>query len=271
MDLFCVQFDFTIYQYERVNTMIKLIAFDLYGTLITIKTDESLNSLWKTLASFMGYFGAIYNPDELKKRYHELESIEKQSLKIKYSNDLGEINVRHIYTQLYKEKQVNLDINQIEITAKVFRAASTQSMCRLYNGVENMLQTLKNNGIKIALISNAQYLYTQPELKQTGIDKLFDKIFISSDYQVKKPSPLFFEKLIEWASAINIEKSEIMMVGNSPYDDINPARNIGLKTCFIHSELTEDFDKEPKADVILDNPNMKELCERVLEYIKLSK
>ena len=38
---------------------------------------------------------------------------------------------------------------------------------------------------------------------------------------------------------------------------------------FIHSELTENFDKKPKADIILDNPNMKELYERVLEYIKL--
>lgn len=250
--------------------MIKLIAFDLYGTLMTIRTDESLNSSWQTLAAFMGYYGAKYNADELKKRYYELESIEKENLKIKYANDLGEINVGNIYTQLYKEKQVNVDANQIEITAKVFRAASTQSISHLYNDVENMLKTLKNNGIKIALLSNAQYLYTQPELKQTGIDKLFDKIFISSEYQVKKPSPLFFGKLIEWANTINIESSEIMMVGNSPYDDINPARNVGLKTCFIHSELTEDFDKKLKADIILDKPDMKKLCQSVLEYIKLS-
>lgn len=250
--------------------MIKLIAFDLYGTLMTIRTDESLNSSWQTLAAFMGYYGAKYNADELKKRYYELESIEKENLKIKYANDLGEINVGNIYTQLYKEKQVNVDANQIEITAKVFRAASTQSISHLYNDVENMLKTLKNNGIKIALLSNAQYLYTQPELKQTGIDKLFDKIFISSEYQVKKPSPLFFGKLIEWANTINIESSEIMIVGNSPYDDINPARNVGLKTCFIHSELTEDFDKKLKADIILDKPDMKKLCQSVLEYIKLS-
>lgn len=250
--------------------MIKLIAFDLYGTLMTIRTDESLNSSWQTLAAFMGYYGAKYNADELKKRYYELEIIEKENLKIKYANDLGEINVGNIYTQLYKEKQVNVDANQIEITAKVFRAASTQSISHLYNDVENMLKTLKNNGIKIALLSNAQYLYTQPELKQTGIDKLFDKIFISSEYQVKKPSPLFFGKLIEWANTINIESSEIMIVGNSPYDDINPARNVGLKTCFIHSELTEDFDKKLKADIILDKPDMKKLCQSVLEYIKLS-
>lgn len=249
--------------------MIKLIAFDLYGTLMTIRTDESLNSAWQTLAAFMGYYGAKYNADELKKRYYQLESVEKEKLKIKYGSDLGEINVGNIYTQLYKEKQINVDTNQVEITAKVFRAASTQSISHLYNGVENMLKTLKNNGIKIALLSNAQRLYTQPELKQTGIDTLFDKIFISSDYEVKKPSHLFFGKLIEWANTINIAPSEIMMIGNSPYDDINPAINIGLKTCFIHSELTENFDKKPKADIILDNPNMKELYERVLEYIKL--
>lgn len=248
--------------------MIKLIAFDLYGTLMTIRTDESLNSSWQTLAAFMGYYGAKYNANELKKRYYELESLEKE--KIKYANDLGEINVGNIYTKLYKEKQVNANANQIEITAKVFRAASTQSISHLYNGVETMLKTLKDNGIKIALLSNAQYLYTKPELEQTGIDKLFDKIFISSEYKVKKPSPLFFGKLIEWANTINIKSSEIMMVGNSPYDDINPARNIELKTCFIHSELTENFDKKPKADIILDKPDMKKLCQSILEYIKLS-
>lgn len=52
--------------------------FDLYGTLVDIRTNERKPSLWKYMAQYMTLQGAAYTPAELKKklphlnRYHAL-------------------------------------------------------------------------------------------------------------------------------------------------------------------------------------------------------
>ena len=39
--------------------------FDLYGTLVDIRTDENKKELWDRLALFYVFYGAGYTPDEL--------------------------------------------------------------------------------------------------------------------------------------------------------------------------------------------------------------
>ena len=40
--------------------------FDLYGTLVDIRTDESAPGLWEKLALFYSYCGASWQPEELR-------------------------------------------------------------------------------------------------------------------------------------------------------------------------------------------------------------
>ena len=46
--------------------------FDLYGTLVDIRTDEEQEELWERLALFYAYYGAWYLPDELRSSYRRL-------------------------------------------------------------------------------------------------------------------------------------------------------------------------------------------------------
>ena len=41
-------------------------VFDLYGTLVDIHTEEDFPNLWEKLALFFGYYGAVYEPEELQ-------------------------------------------------------------------------------------------------------------------------------------------------------------------------------------------------------------
>ena len=50
----------------------KNYIFDLYGTLIDIRTDEWAAQLWKKMAILYGYYGANYTYKELGKAYGEL-------------------------------------------------------------------------------------------------------------------------------------------------------------------------------------------------------
>ena len=49
--------------------MIQSCIFDLYGTLVDIHTDEGNPEVWKKLALFFSYYGADYEPEELKEAY----------------------------------------------------------------------------------------------------------------------------------------------------------------------------------------------------------
>ena len=78
------------------------------------------------------------------------------------------------------------------------------------------------------LLSNAQRLFTLPELEQLGLLPCFDDIFLSSDRGCKKPGPAFFHvPLARYALA----PSDCLMVGNDPVCDVSGAAAAGNTAC----------------------------------------
>lgn len=69
----------------------------------------------------------------------------------------------------------------------MFRAISIEEL-KLFPGVPEMLQRLKDAGKKVFLLSNAQALFTAPEISLLGLTKYFDGILLSSDAGVKNGS-----------------------------------------------------------------------------------
>ena len=61
----------------------------------------------------------------------------------------------------------------------------------LFPGVPEMLQRLKDAGKKVFLLSNAQALFTAPEISLLGLTKYLTGILLSSDAGVKT-DPVFF-------------------------------------------------------------------------------
>ena len=41
-------------------------VFDLYGTLVDIHTEENDAKVWEKLSLFYGFYGALYDPQELQ-------------------------------------------------------------------------------------------------------------------------------------------------------------------------------------------------------------
>ena len=77
--------------------------------------------------------------------------------------------------------------------AWTFRQAST-SMLRLYPDALELLARLRSVGLHVVLVSNAQSCYTRPELAMLGLEYVFDRIVISSEIGVRKPSPAIFRR-----------------------------------------------------------------------------
>ncbi len=69
----------------------------------------------------------------------------------------------------------------------------------------------------------------------------FDDIFISSDYGVKKPDPLFWKAVL---GQLDLDPSECLMVGNDLRCDIESAQEAGIDGFYMMSLLSPDADKE---------------------------
>lgn len=215
-------------------------VFDLYGTLVDIHTDENCDLLWEKLAMFYGYYGANYTPDELKKAYSDMvESKEKSDTHEAHP----EIEITTVFKDLFKEKGIDATDELSVHAGQFFRVLSTEYV-KLYEGTKEMLKSLKDNGKKVFLLSNAQRIFTEYEMRRLDIFKYFDKIYISSDHGTKKPNSSFFEILLN-ETGIDVKKS--LFIGNDSKCDIKGAGVMGFDTFYVKSNISPQNDSAPDA------------------------
>jgi len=108
----------------------------------------------------------------------------------------------------------------------------------LYNGVVELLQSLKLSNKKIYLLTNAQKVFTSYEINLLGLTDYFDDILYSSESKVCKPNKIFYNELI---NKHNLNVNETIMIGNDYTCDIEPALDLGLDTLYIHSNISPDL------------------------------
>ena len=148
---------------------------DLYGTLVDIHTDENQPSLWKRMAGFVLSRGADWEEKALHRAYLEAVHREEERLRLRdrgLPHAHGEIDLALVFARLYGEKGVRADAALIAETALAFRKAATCHI-RLYAGAKELLAVLRQRG-RVILLSNAQSLFTRPELEMLGLTDCFD-------------------------------------------------------------------------------------------------
>ena len=218
--------------------MFKNYIFDLYGTLVDIRTNESKASLWKYMAGYMTLQGAAYAPAELRKRYRSLidsirlEQYEKyKSQFLKLTPGEIEVNLAEVFFRLYGEKGVTPTPQMLSDWALMYRTLSLDYV-RLYDGARELLEKLRFLDKRVYLLSNAQRLFTEPEMRSLGIYDLFDDVLISSDIGFMKPSPQFYGALLNRHS---LAPGSCVMLGNDWQADAWGAHNNGLASIYIHT------------------------------------
>ena len=235
--------------------------FDLYGTLVDIRTDEKKPELWERIALFYAFYGAEYTPDELHQGYDCLTaemSAGKAGIRKDAHEAYPEIRIEDVFMALFRKKGIDADEVLSRHAGQFFRILSMEHL-KLYNGTKEMLSALRDGGKKVYLLSNAQKVFTEYEMNALGITPYFDGIFISSEHECKKPDVRFFEKLIH---TYGIERDRAVMVGNDGVCDIEGAKNAGLATLYVRTEISPK-EELPGADHVLKKMDMK-LMTRIL-------
>lgn len=229
--------------------------FDLYGTLVDIHTDEQSPRLWREMTALYRSHGAVYTPRELQKDYFRIaRELEQEPPYV--GEPYPEIKIEEVFRRLFVNKGVAAAPDLCVAVGGHLRKSSLEYV-RLYDGAKEMLQALRSNGQGVWLLSNAQRIFTAPELRVLGIEELFNGIYLSSDYGCKKPSPRFFNTLLRGQ---DIPAETAIMIGNDGVCDISGAQSVGLHTLYIHTSISPD-EPLPKADYVLKEMDMSKVQE----------
>lgn len=237
--------------------------FDLYGTLADIHTNESKKALWASLAGWYRAHGAQYSPWRLRRRYLELAEQERKDAGQRHpAFSFPDIQIERVFQALYREKGVSVSADAVAETALFFRTLS-RSYIRLYPQIRPMLAELRRNGKRCILLSNAQAVFTIPELKLLGIDRLFDDIFISSMEECAKPDTHFYALACE---RCGLDAKDTLMVGNDLSTDIAGAKLFGIDSVYIHSNLSPRLTKTPDSTYAILNGDTARLKKLLLSF-----
>ncbi len=209
------------------------LIFDLYGTLVDIHTEED-NLVWEKTALYFRYYGADYTGAALKTD-HKSVVADRESVAGQTYEMYPDIPFHEVLAELFRAKGVTENADALGLNAaQVFRIASTEYI-RLYDGVLEALDALRKHGYRLWLLSNAQRAFTAYELRALRLDDKFDGIYLSSDYQCRKPDERFFRALLDGEA---LDPARCLMIGNDRETDIAGAQNAGLSTLYMHTNLT---------------------------------
>ena len=231
---------------------IKGILFDLYGTLIDIKTDESLEEIYRGIAHYLTYHGVYLHRRGVRDRYYKIMKQQKKEGGEKYP----EIDVEAIWNTFLAKEDVKSTPERRKLAtflAQIYRAISRKRL-RLYPDVKRVLDGLRPT-YRMALVSDAQPCYALPEIKAVGLEGYFNPIIISAKYGFRKPDARPFKKALD---TLKLKPAEALCVGNDMYRDIYGASQFGIKTIFVdsnqgtksHEHVTPDYFANRFEDVL---------------------
>src|SRR4030042_4768159 len=217
--------------------MKKGIFFDLYGTLIDILTDEVDPWVYSTLSRYLSYRDIKIEPKELKKTY--FEDIQSQ---LKQSNETcAEVDVYKIFsTMLHRYGNKTYSKSAIVDTAVLFRSL-TMRRFEVFQGVYEVLASLVKK-YELALISDAQWTFAEPEMAMLGLTRFFKFRVLSSRLGFKKPDVRLFDMALK---KLMIKPEESVYIGDNPPKDLMGAKKAGMTFILFRSEFKPYNDFQP--------------------------
>lgn len=176
----------------------------------------------------------------------------------KCSVKISGVPVDDLRKEYISDKEKVLDIvtssDWCVAAANLFRVHSRKYI-RPYANTVMTLRKLKEQGKGVYLLSNAQRIFTMPEIEMTGLNLLFDRMYISSDYGIMKPEKAFMELLVKEEK---LDPNESVMVGNEFKCDIAVALRYGMDSIYLNTAAytKNEIDKEWRIWMKKENKSM---------------
>lgn len=109
-----------------------------------------------------------------------------------------------------------------------------------------------NGRVKQYAVTNGTYIAQKRKLENSGLDVLFDDVFISDQIGFEKPDIRFFEYV--WKKTGIYDKKEVLIVGDSLTSDMQGGNNAGIHCCWYNPENLEN-NTNIKIDYLIHDLN----------------
>jgi len=107
------------------------------------------------------------------------------------------------------------DQKKIVDTYLGFYYSSVWQEHRLYPGIKDLLQRLKDDGYRTAILSDKQHVYGMPEFEHSGFGATVDCAQFFADGMAPKPDPRGLEDVMR---SLGVSPGECLYVGDSERD-----------------------------------------------------
>jgi putative hydrolase of the HAD superfamily len=171
-----------------------------------------------------------------------------------------------MYPRLFNDLLSEFNLEQVLLKDVLALFSTVKPDLSLYLGVENLLQSLKDQKIKLGLLTNGNVETQQNKVSLLKLEKYFDAIMYARTLGIcnEKPNPKAFSAIL---SALHIKPEEAIYVGDNPHTDFLGAKKLGIKTIRLRTgefkdvHLGLEFEAELTAESVaeLDLIIMKEL------------
>jgi putative hydrolase of the HAD superfamily len=211
--------------------MKKALFFDLYGTLIDIRTDEHDPWVYSVLSRYLSYHSVNVTPEELKEAY--FGKIEQHFEKS--GEEYPEVDIQEIFNEImHQYSYKRYDEAVVSDTALLFRLLTIRHFGFFPSVADTLTRLYKD--YSMAVISDAQWVFTEPEIEMLGLDQFFRSIILSSRFGFKKPDVRLFELAMK---KLDVKPEESIYIGDVPQRDLVGAKRAGMKCILFRSECLE--------------------------------
>lgn len=219
--------------------MYKALLVDLDNTLLDFNKAED-RALTNTLLQY-----GLKDTKEIKEEF--------KTINVKYWNlfEKGEITKEELLVRRFKdffEKYIQ-NPNAKEINSYYLNQLAESG--DLVEHAYEMLDEIKNT-VKIYPVTNGVYNTQVKRLERSGLNKFFEKVFVSEKIGYQKPKKEFFDYVFK---NIPYKKEEVLLLGDSLTADIIGGIDYGIDTCWFNpnhlkSTLKYTFAIDDLLDVI---------------------
>ena len=207
---------------------IKAIIFDAYGTLFDVnsaaeKCKMKIGDKWEAFANFWRTTQLEYTwLRSLMKRHKDFWQITEDSLDKSMNAFKIEFSMRNELLDLYK-------------------------VLSPFKEVHETLKTLKENKLKLAILSNGTPSLLNELVKSNNLENLFDDIFSIEEVGVYKPNSKVYDMPVK---KYKIRKDEIAFLSANTWD-VSGGGNYGYQAVWVNrnNNIFDNLDFKPKLEI----------------------
>lgn len=204
----------------------KVLLFDADETLFDFKKSERI-----ALEHSVSDFDIPYDPEHHLKIYEAINTV------IWKEFEEGKITQNTLKVERFKRlsDELGIDFDPHLFSERYMYHLAEASF--LLDDTSVLLEKLKGK-FKLAIVTNGLAYVQNRRIGNSSIAAHFSHIVISEEVGVAKPNPEIFEHTLKLIG--HMDKSDVLMIGDSLSSDIKGGFNFGIDTCWYNPKRLDN-------------------------------